>query len=88
MRDDTAWLDATGQAALVRSGQVSPVELVEGAIGRIQQLNPSLNAVIHELFDLARTTAAGDIPDGPFRGVPMVLKDLGAELAGRLCHGG
>jgi amidase len=80
--DDTAWLDATGQAELVRRGKASPTELVEAAIARIEQLNPQLNAVIHPLFERARTEAAGDLPDGPFRGVPFLLKDLGAELAG------
>ena len=63
-------------------GEVSPAELVDGAIARIETLNPQLNAVIHELFDRARGEAAGPLPDGPFRGVPFLLKDLGAELAG------
>jgi amidase len=80
--DDTTWLDATAQADLVRDGTVSPSELVDGAIARIERLNPTLNAVIHELFDRARTAAAGPLPEGPFRGVPLLLKDLGAELAG------
>jgi amidase len=88
MSDEVAWLDATGQAELVRSGQVSPAELVDGAIARIEQLNPELNAVIHPLFDRARVEAAGTLPDGPFRGVPFLLKDLGAELAGTpFCEG-
>ncbi len=82
MSEDTAWLDATAQAELVRTKEVSPVELVDEAITRIEKLNPQLNAVIHELFDRARTEAAGALPDGPFRGVPFLLKDLGAELAG------
>src|ERR1700685_4293611 len=82
MSDDTTWLDATGQAELVRSGEVSPLELVAAAITRIEKLNPELNAVIHELFERARGEAAGALPDGPFRGVPFLLKDLGAELAG------
>jgi amidase len=82
MPDDTAWLDATAQAGLVRSKLASPVELVDDAIARIEDLNPRLNAVIHELFDRARAAAAGQLPDGPFRGVPLLLKDLGAELAG------
>jgi amidase len=88
MSDDTAWLDATAQAELVRSKEVSPLELVNAAIARMERLNPELNAVIHELFDRARTEAAGDLPDGPFRGVPFLLKDLGAELAGTpFCEG-
>ena len=76
------WLDATGQAALVRAEEVSPSELVAAAIARIEKLNPEINAVIHELFERARSEAAGALPDGPFRGVPFLLKDLGAELAG------
>ena len=82
MSDDTAWLDATAQAELVRTKEVSPSELVGEAIARMEKLNPQLNAVIHELFDRARDEAAGELPDGPFRGVPFLLKDLGAELAG------
>jgi amidase len=88
MSEDTTWLDATGQAALVRSGSVSPAELVDEAIARIERLNPALNAVIFELFDRARAAAAGELPDGPFKGVPLLLKDLGAELAGTpFCEG-
>ncbi|HEX4162375.1 MAG TPA: amidase family protein, partial [Acidimicrobiales bacterium] len=82
MSDDTTWLDATGQAELVRTKEVSPSELVAEAITRIGKLNPQLNAVIHELFDRAVAEASGTLPDGPFRGVPFLLKDLGAELAG------
>jgi amidase len=82
MSDDMTWRDATGQAELVRSEEISPSELVAGAIARIEKLNPELNAVIHELFERARGEAAGALPDGPFRGVPFLLKDLGAELAG------
>jgi amidase len=88
MTDDTTWLDATAQAALVSSGEVTPADLVDGAISRIEKLNPALNAVIHELFDRARAAATAPLPDGPFRGVPLLLKDLGAELAGTpFCEG-
>ncbi len=88
MTDDTAFLDATAQAALVRSGEVSAAELVDGAITRIEKLNPELNAVIWELFERARAEAAGPLPDGPFTGVPLLLKDLGAELEGTpFCEG-
>jgi amidase len=80
--DEIAGLDATAQAALVRSGQVSPTELVDGAIARIEQLDPELNAVIWPLFERARAEAAGPLPDGPFRGVPFLLKDFAAELEG------
>src|SRR5687768_12545580 len=81
-------LDATAQAKLVRTGEVSPTELVDDAIARIEKLNPELNAVIHPLFDKARDQARGDLPDGPFRGVPMVLKDLDGQTAGDPFHCG
>jgi len=88
MSDDVAWLDATAQAELVRTGQVSPAELVEGAITRVEKLNPELNAVIHPLFDKARAQAASDLPNGPFRGVPFTVKDLFAPTAGDPIHNG
>jgi amidase len=79
---DSTWLDATAQADLVRSGQASPAELVEAAIERIERVNPALDAVIRDRFAEAREEAAGELPDGPFRGVPMLLKDLGCHVAG------
>ncbi len=79
---DMTWLDATGQADLVRRGEVSPAELVEAAIARIEAVNPLLDAVIRTSFDRAREQAAGDLPDGPFRGVPILLKDLGCLVTG------
>jgi amidase len=81
---DMTWLDATAQAELVRNGEVSPAELVEAAIGRIEELNPKLDAVIRTRFDEARAQAAGDLPDGPFRGVPFLFKDLGCTVAGEV----
>jgi amidase len=88
MSEDTTWLDATAQADLVRGGHISPAELVDESIARIEKLNPQINAVIHELFDRARAEAAGVLPDGPFRGVPLLLKDLAAELEGTpFCEG-
>jgi amidase len=89
MKEDLALLDATAQAALVRTGQASPIELVDAAIGRIERLNPELNAVIHPLFDGARAAASSpELPDGPFRGVPMVVKDLMCHTAGDPVHEG
>ncbi len=87
---DPAALDAVAQADLVRSGAVSPVELVDAAIARIDAVNPALNAVIRERFDAAvgeAETAAG-APDAPFRGVPLLLKDLSAQVAGEPLHEG
>ena len=80
--DELAFLDATAQAELVRKKEVKPIELVEAAIGRIERLNPELNAVVTPMFDLARETAKGEIPNGPFCGVPFLIKDLIAEYAG------
>src|SRR6185503_14788654 len=82
------YLDATAQAELVRSGEASPLELVDAAIAAIEKLNPELNAVIHERFDEARAQAGGARSDGPFAGVPMVLKDLDGYQAGAPYHGG
>jgi amidase len=76
-------MDAVDQAALVASGEVSPTELLDAAIERIERIDPALNAVTIRWFDHARETAAGDLPDGPFRGVPFLLKDLFAEYAGQ-----
>ncbi|MDT5108102.1 MAG: amidase [Mycobacterium sp.] len=84
LADQTRWMDATDQAALVASGEVSPSELLEAAIERIERIDPTLNAVVIRWFDHARETAAGaDLPDGPFRGVPFLIKDLFAEYAGQ-----
>lgn len=82
--DDFAHLDGIGQADLVRRKEVKPVELVDAAIARIESLNPRINAVVLPLFDRARELAShdGQLPDGPFRGVPYLLKDILAAYAG------
>jgi amidase len=81
--DELALLDATAQAALVRSGEVTALELVDAAIARIDRVDPHLNAVVIRDFDAARAAAASpDLPDGPFRGVPLLLKDFGANQQG------
>ena len=85
--EETRWLDATDQAALVARGEVSPLELLDAAIERIEAGNPALNAVVIEWFDRARA-AASDLPDGPFRGVPFLLKDLWAHFEGELLSNG
>lgn len=83
---DLATLDATACAALVAGGEISPAELVDAAINRVEKLDPELNAVIHTRFDRARAEAAAPLPAGPFRGVPAVIKDLDASGAGDPCH--
>jgi amidase len=80
--DDLAFLDATAQAELVRQKEVKPIELVETAIARIEQLNPALNAVITPMYELARTAAVKKLPGGPFTGVPFLLKDILGMYAG------
>lgn len=82
------WEDATAQAEAVRAGRLSPLEAVDAAIARIERLNPELNAVIHQRFDRARDEARAGPPDGPFRGVPLVLKDLNCPQADEPQHCG
>src|SRR5437867_2475015 len=79
---EVAWLDATAQAELVRKKEVTPRELVDGAIARIEALNGKLNAVVTPLYTEARAAADATIPDGPFRGVPFLVKDLLAGVKG------
>ena len=74
--DEFTGLDALAQAELVRTRQVTPRELVEAAIRRIEAVNPQINAVIRPMFDEALALADGPLPDGPFRGVPWLLKDI------------
>lgn len=74
--------DALSLAALVRTRQVSPRELVTASIDCIESLNPKLNAVVHKMFDRALKEADGPRGDGPFDGVPFMLKDLLAWYAG------
>ena len=74
--------DGLGLAELIRKKKISPGELVEEAITRIETHNPKLNAVVNKLYDRARNAASGKLPDGPFRGVPFLMKDLISTLEG------
>lgn len=78
--DDFWRLDATAQAELVRRGEASALELVDAAIGRIERIDPEINAVVLELFERARAQARRPA-EGPFAGVPFLIKDLD-DLAG------
>ena len=80
--------DGLGLAELVRQGGVQPLELVEAAITHIEKLNPQLNAVIHKLYEQARQLAQSPLPDGPFAGVPFLLKDLLSGYAGEPLRNG
>src|ERR1700739_1847148 len=88
LADDTRWMDAIDQAALVKKGEVTPLELLEAAIERIERIDPVLNAVVIRWFDHARDTARAELPDGPFRGVPLLIKDLFAGYAGQRISNG
>src|SRR5881397_2050046 len=74
--------DALGLAELVRRSKVTPAELLEAAIEHVEARNPRVNAVVMKLYDLGRQAIAEGLPDGPFAGVPFLLKDLTASLAG------
>jgi amidase/6-aminohexanoate-cyclic-dimer hydrolase len=80
--------DGLGLAALVRQREVTAGELLDAAIARVDQRNPAVNAVIHRMEAQARAAVASGLPDGPFTGVPYVLKDLGALYAGTPTTGG
>jgi amidase len=74
--------DGLGLAELVRKKKVSPQELCEEAISRIEKINPKINAVIYRMYDLARKAAGDNLPNGPFKGVPFLCKDLVSSYAG------
>ena len=80
--------DALDLAALVRRGVVTPTELLDEAIRRVEALNPKLNAVTLKHYDLARAAITKGLPRGPLAGVPFLLKDLGVQLAGTPTTGG
>ena len=80
--EEFANIDALGQADLVRRKEVHPIELVNDAIERIERLNPDLNAVTINMFEYARDMANKKLPEGPFSGVPLLIKDLVLEIAG------
>ncbi len=74
--------DGLGLAELVRRHEVKPAEILEAAIGRIEERNTAVNAVVTRLYDQARETIVAGLPSGPFTGVPYLLKDLGVLYAG------
>lgn len=74
--------DALGLADLVRRKDVSPNDLLDAAIERVEARNSAVNAVVMPLYDYGRKAIEDGLPHGPFRGVPFLLKDLGGWLAG------
>src|SRR5712692_101431 len=76
--------DGMGLAELVRRREVSPDEVLEAAITRVEARNPAVNAVVSRLYDEARAAIRAGLPVGPFTGVPYLLKDLGAHYSGAI----
>lgn len=78
MKDLYLKQDATGLAGLVARGALSADQLLDIALQQVADLNPRLNAVVHLRESVARAAIRRGLPDGPFRGVPFLMKDLGA----------
>ena len=76
--------DALGLAELVRNGEVTAAELLDAAIARAEMRNPTVNAIVDKLYDHGRDAVAAGLPDGPFTGVPYLLKDIGGVLGGHV----
>jgi amidase len=80
--DNYSDYDGLGLAELVATKKVSPAELIDAAIARVERHNPILNAIVYKGFDDARARAKDALPDGPFKGVPFLIKDLAMPVAG------
>src|SRR5690606_3402259 len=80
--------DALALAALIRRGEVAPLDILEACIQRIEARNPALNAVVHRAYDDARAELAKGVPDGPFAGLPFLVKDLYTFRKGWPCGNG
>lgn len=74
--------DALGLAGLIARGEVTASELLDAALARMSECNPDLNAVVIPLEEHARAAIARGLPDGPFRGVPFLIKDLALQIKG------
>lgn len=83
--DEYRKLDATALAEAMAKGELTAQEVLESAIARAEAVNPELNVIVHQQYDGARATVPAD---GPFKGVPYLLKDLGAFDAGQPCTSG
>ena len=83
--DEWAAHDAVGLSALVRKGEVTPAELAQQVAAGIAHVDPALSGVV-EVFDdvVSDPLRDGLDPNGPFAGVPFLMKDLGPTLKGRL----
>src|SRR5262245_39459840 len=79
--------DATALAELVRTKKVTPQELLDAALARSKEVNSKINAIVLDHEDVARKAIKESLPQGPFTGVPYLLKDLGAQLKGTVTTG-
>jgi Asp-tRNA(Asn)/Glu-tRNA(Gln) amidotransferase A subunit family amidase len=80
--------DAMGLAELVRQRQVTPQELLDAAMARVEARDGRVNAVVTKMYDQASAAIAAGLPVGLFTGVPFMLKDLGVLYAGaRMANG-
>jgi len=80
--------DALALAALIRRGEVSALEMLETVIARIEARDPAVNAVVHRAYDAARAELESGPLDGPFAGLPFLLKDLYSFRKGWPCGNG
>ncbi len=82
MSENLDRLDATAIARKIRTGECSAKEVLEITLNKITRYNPSLNAIITPLYDQALKAIEDGLPEGPFSGVPFVIKDLVVSVAG------
>jgi amidase/6-aminohexanoate-cyclic-dimer hydrolase len=80
--------DALGLAALIAGKKISPAELLDAVRRRVESVNPKINGFSQLFFDKAEEQIKKGLPDGPFRGVPFALKDLGQYLTGTVTSAG
>ncbi|MBB4614091.1 amidase [Novosphingobium taihuense] len=80
--------DSLGLADLVKKRKVSATELLEAAIARAEALNPRFNFMAQKHYDYGRKAIAAGLPQGPFSGVPWLLKDLNTYIAGEVTENG
>ena len=69
--------DAISLTGLMAKRDVSAKEVLEAAIARAEEVNPAINAIVHKQYEQARRTVAAGLPEGPLKGVPYLIKDLG-----------
>ena len=86
--NEYAQYDALGLAELVRKKELKPEELLEAAIARAEAVNPKINAIVVKLYDQARQAIKDGLPDGPFTGVPFLVKDVFFWMEGVECSEG